>query len=85
MKKRLISVLLLVCMIASLFPGMALTAAAVDAEEEAAVAVLEDAAQAVGDEEIVMEMSSPVSPCLIKPVEGDSFTYLVLPVRISAN
>lgn len=44
-----------------------------------------DALKAVGDEEIVMEMSSPVSPCLIKPVEGDSFTYLVLPVRISAN
>jgi DNA polymerase-3 subunit beta len=44
-----------------------------------------DALKAVGDEEIVMEMSSPVSPCLIKPVEGESFTYLVLPVRISAN
>ena len=44
-----------------------------------------DVLKAVGDEEVVLEMSSPVSPCLIKPVEGDSYTYLVLPVRISAN
>ena len=44
-----------------------------------------DVLKAVIDEEVVLEMSSPVSPCLIKPVEGDSYTYLVLPVRISAN
>jgi DNA polymerase-3 subunit beta len=44
-----------------------------------------DVLKAVGDEEVVLEMSSPVSPCLIKPVEGSEYTYLVLPVRISAN
>ena len=44
-----------------------------------------DVLKAVTDEEVVLEMSSPVSPCLIKPLEGDSYTYLVLPVRISAN
>ena len=44
-----------------------------------------DVLKAVSDEEVVLEMSSPVSPCLIKPIEGDSYTYLVLPVRISAN
>ena len=44
-----------------------------------------DVLKAVTDEEVVLEMSSPVSPCLIKPMEGDSYTYLVLPVRISAN
>ena len=41
MKKRLISVLLLVCMIAALFPGMALSAAAVDAEEAEVVEATE--------------------------------------------
>ena len=46
---------------------------------------LADALKVIGDDEIALEMSSPISPCLIKPVEGDSYTYLVLPVRISAN
>ncbi len=46
---------------------------------------MSDVLKAVGDEEVVLEMSSPISPCLIKPIEGDSYTYLVLPVRISAN
>ncbi len=44
-----------------------------------------DVLKSVGDEEVVLEMSSPISPCLVKPVEGDSYVYLVLPVRISAN
>ena len=44
-----------------------------------------DVLKSVGDEEVVLEMSSPVSPCLIKPLEGDSYIYLVLPVRISVN
>ncbi|MBP5186405.1 MAG: DNA polymerase III subunit beta [Clostridiales bacterium] len=44
-----------------------------------------DVLKAVNDEEVVLEMSSPVSPCLIKPLEGDSYVYLVLPVRISVN
>ncbi len=43
-----------------------------------------DALKAVGDEEIVLEMTSNISSCLIKPSEGDEYTYLVLPVRISA-
>ena len=44
-----------------------------------------DVLKAVGDEEIVLEMSTPTSPCLIKPADGDAYTYLVLPVRITAN
>ena len=44
-----------------------------------------DVLKAVNDEEVVLEMSSPVSPCLIKPLEGESYVYLVLPVRISVN
>lgn len=44
-----------------------------------------DVLKAVSDETVVLEMSAPTSPCLIKPAEGDAYTYLVLPVRIAAN
>lgn len=39
----------------------------------------------VEDEEIYFEFISNVSPCLIKPIEGAKFEYLILPVRISVN
>ncbi len=44
-----------------------------------------DVLKAVSDEEIKMEFNSSVSPCLIRPVEGDHFEYLILPVRITAS
>lgn len=45
---------------------------------------LNDALKAAGEEEVSIEMSSPVSASLVKPVEGNAYTYLVLPVRINA-
>ena len=36
----------------------------------------------IEDESIVLLFNNSVSPCLIKPVSGDSFEYLVLPVRL---
>ncbi|MDD2190447.1 MAG: DNA polymerase III subunit beta [Eubacteriales bacterium] len=39
----------------------------------------------LNDESIIMEFNTSVSPCLIKPVEGRAYEYLVLPVRISTN
>jgi len=45
---------------------------------------LMDVLKVVNDEEVVFEMGSAVSSCLIKPVEGKNYTYLVLPVRITA-
>lgn len=44
-----------------------------------------DVLKAVDDENIAMEFNTSVSPCLIKPIEGRKFEYLVLPVRISTN
>ncbi len=41
-----------------------------------------DALKACECEEIIMEFNNSVSPCVIKAVEGDSFIYLVLPVRL---
>ena len=42
-----------------------------------------DVLKVVDDESINMLFNTNVSPCLIKPISGDSFEYLVLPVRIS--
>ena len=44
-----------------------------------------DALKAIDDEEIVMELNTPTTPCLLKPLEGDSFEYVILPVRIPAS
>ena len=44
-----------------------------------------DVLKVLDDDEISIEMSSSTSAALIKPVEGDAYTYLVLPVRILGN
>ncbi len=44
-----------------------------------------DVLKVISDEEVVFEMGSSVSSCIIKPVEGNDYTYLVLPVRISVS
>lgn len=44
-----------------------------------------DALKACEKEEVVMEFISPLSPCVIKPVEGDEFLFLVLPVRLKSG
>ena len=41
-----------------------------------------DALKAIEDEQIKMRFNTAVTPCVIQPVEGDSYEYLVLPVRI---
>lgn len=41
-----------------------------------------DMLKVLEDEEIELNFSSNVSPCVVKPVEGDSYIYLILPVRI---
>lgn len=47
------------------------------------VKYISDVMKALSDEEIYLCFNSSVSPCLIKPVEGDAFLYLVLPVRVN--
>ena len=42
-----------------------------------------DVLKVVDDENVTMLFNTNVSPCLIKPLSGDYFEYLVLPVRIS--
>lgn len=41
-----------------------------------------DALKIMESEEVELEMTTPVSPCIMKPVGSDSYLYLVLPVRM---
>ena len=38
----------------------------------------------VSGDEMTVKFGTPVSPCVIAPVSGDDYTYLVLPVRLNA-
>ena len=44
-----------------------------------------DALKAIEDDQIRIEFNTAVKPCLIKPLEGNSYEYLILPVRIPSN
>lgn len=41
-----------------------------------------DALRNSGSDELVFEMKSPVAPVKVRPVSGDDFLYLLLPIRI---
>lgn len=41
-----------------------------------------DVLKVLDDEYLYMDMSNNVSPCVIRPIQGEAFYYLVLPVRI---
>ncbi len=43
---------------------------------------LTDCLRTVDVDEIKIELSSPVSPIIIKPVEGDNFIFLIIPMRL---
>lgn len=40
-----------------------------------------DALKVIDDEEVEIHFTNSVGPCTIKPVEGDDFSYMILPVR----
>ncbi|MGF7060729.1 DNA polymerase III subunit beta [Brassicibacter mesophilus] len=44
-----------------------------------------DGIRVIDSEEIVMNLVSNVNPCIIKPAEDNSYTYLILPVRLAAE
>ncbi len=43
---------------------------------------LTDCLKTVDVDEVLIELSSPVSPIIIKPVEGDNFIFLIIPMRL---
>ena len=44
--------------------------------------LLTDTLKSIDAEYAVFEFNTAQSPCVIKPVEGDSFIYMVLPIRL---
>ena len=42
-----------------------------------------DSIKSIDDENIAMLFNTPISPCLIRPIEGNEYEHLVLPVRIT--
>ena len=45
------------------------------------VRLLTDALKVIGTEKIQLELGAPLSPGLIKPKDGEDFTYIVMPIR----
>ncbi len=41
-----------------------------------------DVFRALDDDYVYLEMRNNVSPCVVRPVQGDAFYYLILPVRL---
>lgn len=43
---------------------------------------LTDCLKTVDSDEVQIELNSPISPIIIKPLEGDSFVFLIIPMRL---
>lgn len=41
-----------------------------------------DALKVIEDEEVYLDFDSEISPCVIRPIVDDKYTYMVLPVRL---
>ncbi len=44
---------------------------------------LKDALSVIEDEEIIMNFKDSISPCIIKPLKGEKYKYLILPIRMN--
>jgi len=44
-----------------------------------------EALRACKEEEVICELNTPLTPCIIKPTEGDKFLYMILPVRLKSG
>lgn len=44
-----------------------------------------DALRSAESDEVLIELSGPISPMLVLPKDGDAFSFLVLPVRLRAE
>ena len=42
-----------------------------------------DALKACDDEEVYIDFATSIAPCLIKPIENESYLFMVLPVRLA--
>lgn len=46
---------------------------------------LTDIFRAIDDDFVYVYLNSSISPCVIKPYQGDGYLYLILPIRINNN
>ncbi len=46
---------------------------------------LQEALRAISEDSVVLQLNTPISPCIITPAEGDAFLHMVLPVRIRSE
>lgn len=44
---------------------------------------LKDALSVIEDEEVIINFRDSISPCVIKPLKGDKYAYLILPIRMN--
>ena len=44
-----------------------------------------DSLKAVDDEEVYIEFGTSISPCLIKSIENNDYTYMILPIRLKED
>ena len=44
-----------------------------------------DSFKAIDDEEVYIEFGSSISPCLVKSVENNDYTYMILPIRLKED
>jgi len=42
-----------------------------------------DSLKAISDEEICLQFTNALNPCIIRQVQGDDFKYLILPIRLN--
>jgi DNA polymerase III subunit beta len=42
-----------------------------------------DALKVIAEEKIVLELSGPLSPGVLRPVGGDDYTYIIMPIRVA--
>lgn len=42
-----------------------------------------DALKVISEEKIVLELSGPLSPGVLRPVGGEDYTYIIMPIRVA--
>ena len=44
-----------------------------------------DSLKSIEDEEVYIEFGTNISPCLVKPIENNEYTYMILPIRLKED
>jgi DNA polymerase III subunit beta len=42
-----------------------------------------DALKVISEEKIVLELSGPLSPGVLRPIGGEDYTYIIMPIRVA--